>query len=1138
MTEPFSLISGPDPAEATKRAFSWASDTAADDPNTILCLTQSRERADHLSRQWREEEDPVRFTATTLDQHIGTLYERASASVARSSLAKPDRLRLVEAAIERFEADSGPFSNVQRPSNDLVDQVQGLFSLLEYAGYSSSDAIEHALHCAGTMGDERIDPELYGSFRDEEPDTLNGALAKQATTVSDLYSAYRELRDEIHPSWTAEAPEQYLELLDQELLVDTLPASIDAVILDGLTRLAPAEREAIARIARNRPTVAVVPLVHDSMSGTGMDLGVKHALQVFLSIGFTLDYSTPTSTDHERIDAVRSLQTPTHTDSTYYPTDVGIEWLEPSTEREEVRTTARRVRELLARDGVSPADIGIVVTDRSTYRGILSETLTGYDVPFTFTNDIGIEQTLVGGALETLLDLADDDPKGSSLGALCSNVFVSLSDFDIDAPALNSARDNASTDSFQEILEELEKAGATETAEGIDRLNDAVAPADDSPAAYARSLRELLSRLGIEDAVEGYGSPDEPTGSHRPAYEKSAWSSIETVLSSLETIAPHLPDGDQPGRVRRALRAELVGGPDQRDGYVRVLPLAEAEMTSFDHLFVLGLTSGYFPSEQDTMAFFGAINDADEEFSRAHTGRRARYILGTLLTGSGNVVLSTPRHTVDGTEHVPAPVVSELQESVQAPEEPEEPSERAPIVSAEDVQREYATWAGGQQFDSPTRAVEGLNTTEALSDDVQAFAIQGLNTAWRRSRPELTAHDAQIEEILDDVFPAWRRGPYSPSALEDYARCPFVFLAKRVLGFEEDYGEENDISRADRGTYVHNVLAEFYRELREDTHVPVDLNRFDEDRLEDALLHAALDRLDTLGDIETQFAQRTVTRLLAGLGSPVDNPYYATHGSDDVRGLFGRFLDEELAAHESAQARATYFEAAINLDYEDVELLQDGPVSVDTPHGQVEVHGIADRVDVVDGDSRGIHVRDYKTGSTPSRNDVTLGTKLQLPMYGLVLESVLEEETGISHEMLGGSYYKLKSPDDIGATTAKVSSREAVDDEAGTPMLPPPSQPWRLPFDSRREFTRLVRDVTPARLGKIATGIENGAFHPTLLSEDLANCEDCSFRDACDVRHHHQQDTIAELDETRHYVSERARDVELDLDAYAPMGDD
>jgi ATP-dependent helicase/nuclease subunit B len=1138
VTEAFSLLSGPDPASVTARALRWADERAGDGPDSVLCLTQSKQRANELKGRWREANDPLRFTATTLDEYVGRRYERATGSSSRSKLAKPDRLRLVEAAIERFEADSGPFSDVQRPSNDLVDQVQGVFSLLEYAGYSSPDAIEHALHCAGTIGDDGIDPELHGSFRNEEPDTLDGGLADQASTVSGLYSAYQDLRDEVHPSWTVETPEQYSELLDQERLVETVSADLDAVLLDGLTRLAPAEREAVARIARNRPTVAVVPLVHDSMSGTGTDLGVKRALQVFLSIGFTLDYRTPTSTDHDRIDVVRRLQTPTHGDSTYPPSDVGIEWLEPSTEREEVRTTARRVRKLLSGDNVSPADIGIVVTDRSTYRGILSETLTGYEIPFTFTNDIGIEQTLVGDALESLLDLADDDPTGRSLAALCSNVFVSSSELDIEESTIISAREKAATDSLREIIEELEAAEATETVDAIRGLLDAVVPADDSLAEYARALREMLSRLGVEEAVDGYGSPDDPSGSHRPAYEKSAWSSIEDVLSTLETIAPALPDGDQPGRVRRALRAELVSGPDQRDGYVRVLPLAEAEMASFDHLFVLGLTSGYFPSEQDTMAFFGAINDADEEFSRAQTGRRARYILGTLLTGSGNVVLSTPRHTVDGTEHVPAAVVSELRESVRAPGGSADPSDRAPIVSAEDVQREFAMWAGGQQFDSPVRAADGLNGTDALSDDARAFAIQGLHTAWRRSRPELTTHDAQIEEVLDDVFPVWRRGPYSPSALEDYARCPFVFLSKQVLGFEADYGEENDIGRADRGTYVHDVLAEFYRELRADTHVPVDLNRFDEGRLEDALLQAALDRLETLGDEETPFARRTVTRLLAGLGSPVDNPYFGTHDGDGVRGLFARFLDEELDAHESAQARATYFEAAINLDYEDVELLQDGPVSVDTPHGQVEVHGIADRVDVVDGDSRGIHVRDYKTGSTPSRKDVTLGTKLQLPIYGLVLESVLEAETGISHEMLGGSYYRLKSPDDVGPLTGNVSSREAVDDEAGTPLLPPPSQPWRLPFDSRREFTRLVRDVTPVRLGEIASGIENGAFHPTLLSEDLANCEDCSFRDACDVRHHHQQETIAGLDETRHYVSERALDVELDLDAYASLGDD
>lgn len=1137
VTESSSLLSGPDPSDATARAFTWASETAGDAPNSVLCLTLSPARADELARRWRNDDDPIRFTATTLDRFVGALYEQATSSLSTSTLRKPDRLRLVEAAIERFEAEDRPFADIHHPSNDLVDQVQGLFSLLEYAGYARPEAIEHALHCAGTAGDEGIDPNLYGSFREYEVSTRDGSLATQADTVAELYAEYQRVRGELHPSWKAETSEQYLRLLDEDLLVETLPETIDAVILDGLTRLAPAEREVIARIARNRPTVAVLPLVHDSMGGTGIDLGVERALLVYLSIGFSLDYKTPASVDQDRLDAVRRLHTPFHRGPSLQPADVGVEWLEPSTEREEVRTVARRIRGLLAREEVSPADVGVVVTDRTTYRGILSETLTGYDVPFTFTNDIGIEQTLVGCAIEALLDLADE-PQGSSLQSLCSNVLVSLDKFDIDASPLDSARRESSSDSLDGIIDELEAADATTTADGVRRLLDEVVPAEDSLADYATALRETLARLEIDEAVDGYGSSDEATGSHRPAYETDAWASVEGVLSSLERIAPYISGDDPAGRVRRALRAELVGGPDQQDGYVRVLPLAEAEMASFDHLFVLGLTSGYFPSEQDTMAFFGAVNDADEEFSRAHTGRRARYILGTLLTGSGNVVLSTPRHTVDGTEHVPAPVISELREYIQLPDDADEPGESSPMVSTEDIQREYAKWAGSQQFDSPDHAIDALQGIDGLTDEAISFAVQGLKTGWRRSRPGLTRHDAQIEEVLDDVFPSWRRGPYSPSALEDYARCPFVFLSKRVLGFEEDYGDENDISRGDRGTYVHTVLADFYRELREEMHQPVDLGRFDRTTLEKKLLDAALDRVDELGEIETPFARRTVIRLLAGLGSPSDNPYFGSRGGDDVSGLFARFLDEERDAHDASQARATYFEAAIDLDYEGVELIQEGPVGIDTPHGSIEVHGIADRIDVVRGDPRGIHVRDYKTGSTPARKDVTLGTKLQLPMYGLVLESVLEDVTGASHEMLGGSYYGLKSPDDIDPITAKVSSREAVDDAENLPLLPPPSQTWRLPFDTRREFSRLVRDVTPARLGKITTGIENGAFHTTLLSEDQANCKECSFRDACDVRHHHIHDTIDGLDETEHYVSERARDVELDLDAYATGGDD
>jgi len=1148
VTEAASLLAGPDADAVIARAFEWADAEADDSPNAVLCLTQDSERAENLDRRWCANRNPLRFTATTLDRFVSDCYERATGSLAETTLTKPERLRLVEAAIERYDGADGPFGAIEQPSNDLVDQVQGLFSLLEYAGYATPDEIEHALRSAGAVGDDALDPDLFASFRSMDAPADAGELELQASIIPGLYAEYETVREELHPDWKTVNAEQYLALLDADQILDAVPESVDAVVLDGLTRLAPAERETVARIGRNIPTVAVVPLVHDSMGGNGLDLGVTRELEFYQVIGFQLDYNAPEPVDDRRLDAVRGLHVASRDPPSYSPSEVGIEWLEPSTEREEVRTVARRVRGLLARDDVEPSDVGVVVTDRTTYRGILAETLGGYDVPFTFTNDIGIEQTLVGDAVEGLLDLADWESGITPLRSLCSNALVSLEAFGIDPAAVRRASESVDGDSIEALLDALEDDGATTTAVGIEDLLDRVNPDGASLAGYVMELGDLLEELAVGEAVEEHGSPSTATGSHRPAYERSAWESVEGVLDSLDGVAPHLSNEELVERVRRALRAELVSGPSQREGYVRVLPIAEAEMASFEYTFVLGLTSGYFPTEQDTMAFFGAVNDADEEFSRAHSGHRARYILGTLLTGSGEVVLSSPRYTVDGVEHVPAPVVTELRRFVDGPNDGDADGTPTadPTVTSEDIQRQYADWAGPQHFESVDGAVAALDGADGFTDDGKTFAEMGLTTAWRRSQPHLTAHDGQIGEVLEKIYPSWRREPYSPSALENYARCPFVYLANNVLGFEEDYGEEHDVSRADRGIFIHEVLADFYRGLRREAHSPVALSEFERDHLESELLTKSLARMDTLGSIATPFARRTVTRLLAGLGSPSENPYYGP-SDDGADGLFVRFLDSELEAADGAHARPTYFEGAIGIDYlDDVELLAEEPLTLDTPNGPVDVSGIADRIDVVpDGSSphlpdgvRGIYVRDYKTGNAPARADVTDGTKLQLPLYGLALEEILEDATGVPHEAIGGSYYGLKSPTEVDPTAGQVTSRAAVGSDDGLPLVTPTGHTWRLPFDDVDQHRRFVREVTSARLGRITSGIDDGAFHTTLLSPDHAECEDCSFRNSCDVRHHLRQDRLDEIDHAEHYVSERARDEELDLEAYGTGGGD
>ncbi|GGN24907.1 PD-(D/E)XK nuclease family protein [Halarchaeum nitratireducens] len=1136
MSDTRTLLSGPDPDGVTEQAFAWAAETAGEEPGSVLCLTQSGERATTLSSRWRADHDQLRLTCTTLDGYVSECFERATGELAQSTLTRAQRFRLVEAAIEQYGAatSDGPFAAVESPSNDLIDQVQGIFSLLEYAGYDSPDAIEGALSAAGHHGSDAVDPDaLYGAFRETPAPGEKTPLDAQATAFADLYTEYERLRGDLHPSWRRTVADQYLTLLDDDALLDAVPDAADVVVLDGLTRLAPAEREIVARLSRAYPTVAVLPLVHDSLDGVGIDAGLERALSVYRTLDFDLDYRTSRRVDDVRLDTVRQLYEPSTDSETHTADQADLTFAEPATEREEVRATARRIRDLLER-GVDPSDIGVVVTDRATYRSVLAEVLPAYDVPFTFVNEIGIEQTLVGDAARALLDLAGDAPSVAPLRTLAANTLGSLTQVGIEPNVIERTAEDTPDDTLENLLDtldELDDPGADETASALRTLRDALDGETQSLASFVDDLRTILSDLGVGDAVDDYQARSD--GSRRPEYERSAWRAIERVLASFEGVATHLADEDPAERVRRALLAELVSGPRQQPGYTRVYPLAEAEMASFEHCFVLGLTTSYFPTESDTMRFFEAVNDADEEFGREHTGRRARAIFGTLLTGSADATLSVPKHTVDGTEHVPAPVVSELERYVDRDATDTEGSDPLPRVVSEDVQEAYGSWASRETFDDPERATEPLDAATGLSETARGFATQGATASWRRSKPGVSPHDAQVSSILETVPDLGES--YSPSALEDYARCPFVFYAKRVLDFDEDYGDEEGITRADRGTYVHRVLADFYRRLRDDADEPVDLTAHDADALEAALLEAALDHLDDLGEIETPFSERTVGRLLSGLGGPAENDYYHS-GPASSDGLLARFLDAERERQTGVKTQPTYFEGALGVHRDGVELLSDDPTTVDTPDGPVDVRGIADRVDVASSDANELHVRDYKTGSTPSRKDVVSGLKLQLPLYGLALETALERRTGESHETVAGSYYTLKSPDDIDPVVSQVASREAADPESGPPLVPSLSQSWRLPLDTRAEFRAFVHDVTATRVGRIATAAEAGAFQPTLLSESVAGCEDCAFRHTCDVRHHTTQDTLDELDESTHYISERATDEDVDLDAYADGG--
>ncbi|MFI5361905.1 MAG: PD-(D/E)XK nuclease family protein, partial [Elusimicrobiota bacterium] len=64
---------------------------------------------------------------------------------------------------------------------------------------------------------------------------------------------------------------------------------------------------------------------------------------------------------------------------------------------------------------------------------------------------------------------------------------------------------------------------------------------------------------------------------------------------------------------------------------------------------------------------------------------------------------------------------------------------------------------------------------------------------------------------------AWRKSGLSPTALDEYATCPFKFFAARVLGLgeREEGGERGELGAAARGQVYHAALERHYRTLPE-----------------------------------------------------------------------------------------------------------------------------------------------------------------------------------------------------------------------------------------------------------------------------------------------------------------------------------
>jgi ATP-dependent helicase/nuclease subunit B len=433
-----------------------------------------------------------------------------------------------------------------------------------------------------------------------------------------------------------------------------------------------------------------------------------------------------------------------------------------------------------------------------------------------------------------------------------------------------------------------------------------------------------------------------------------------------------------------------------RDG-VMVLNATAARGLSFRALFVLGMNEGVFPRTIREDAF---LRDRDREVLERDLGYKVspklsafdeEKLLFTLLVGAARERLycSFQRSDDSGRALAPSWYVEELKRALTGIGRPSE------TISIPRSITEKAVTPPFDRQDSLLPAELAIRLTLQAQDptaliDVCA-ALPGLYKQGRKvvgeidqSSDRLLGYDGMVG-TFDSYWKHFSERGLSPTALETYARCPFQFFARHVLGLEPlDHPEEIlGPSPAEFGEIGHEILKTFYRALIDDGYFTGKA---------------------ASGDVEMTL-QAVSARAFADFeeNHPVGYPLAWESLKEGLVQLLRQVIAQDLSEQTESGFAPVSLETGVT-----ARLPADWP----EPLNGLAIRGRMDRIDRNDTALRVIDYK-FKFGAKPATQDTNLvraalrGERLQPPFYYMLAQRWAEEQLKPSQRAIEADFYYI-----------------------------------------------------------------------------------------------------------------------------------
>ncbi|HVQ38055.1 MAG TPA: PD-(D/E)XK nuclease family protein, partial [Pyrinomonadaceae bacterium] len=469
--------------------------------------------------------------------------------------------------------------------------------------------------------------------------------------------------------------------------------------------------------------------------------------------------------------------------------------------------------------------------------------------------------------------------------------------------------------------------------------------------------------------------------------------------------------------VRRCLGSQSVpfGAPDR--GGLRVLEATDIRGLRFRVVFIAGLVEGGFPlrasrdwiyphEERERLKRAGLTL---EDISPATLLKEEHYFYQAACRATERLYLSRPLQLEDDSETVASYYIDELRRAI------------SPLkIKPETLRRDYEGKCldqvsttnelnvtlvrqqerhihRGEKRELLTRPqIKRLLTLARNDGFLSNSALRRIEIERERAGPRFGPYDGEITDpnllvLLNQKFGA--DFVHSASGLSSYGNCAYRFFGQRVLKLEPRGEAALDLQAIDAGKLLHDILRRFFERHRRER-----LTELNRDSLQEELRQLADDVFDE--------HERVVPPL---------NKQIWKIDREIRKILLDQVLLYELSIQEGAAAEGVvpaYFEVAFggmksaardpHSKAEPLELTRATFVGEET----IKVSGQIDRVDVASDNT--LIAYDYKLSTGSTKEDITSGRSLQLPIYLEALERLILPD----HQIAGGGYYVIRGGSD------------------------------------------------------------------------------------------------------------------------------